>query len=1342
MKKNTSLVTAKLVVFLAILFFSNAMYSQSITINPVGDANSSKTLTKLIEDVFIGGTCNGAISNVTSNTVDVSLVDATSSTIVSSGHKNFAYFTHSGVNFPIDKGIILSNGAATLNSGPNAHDPLSGTSSMGFTASGTADAQWGGDGDMKAILDNRFGDNKASQNATIVEFDFVPNGTTFSFKYLFASDEYIDPSSSIAGMGTNYECSTFQDGFAFILTSPTVPGEIPNDTGITGKNIALINIGGVEKEVSSGTIHNNTVMCNADVTPDGAAAYVDLSATAAAKAASPIEFNGRTKLLTASATVVAGRTYHMKMVISDRDDNGHDSSVFLLANSFDASCNATPSTTIDFDGSNDYLHRSSLVSAKASSSMMSWVKLKNGFDGGDIMGQKNYRIFIDGNDRLKAEATSNGGGPVTVTYRLDMRDSYGDGWLNSKGVSVTVNGVALNGGNAYGVPDSGNTNTPTTNTVTFTANVGDTIAITYTTDGFANEMSWDLVNVSDGVNVITNHTNNTNGASESLPDNTASCVSCPGGSTVVVTPNGSAPTLTEDLWCHVASIYNGATGEMKLYLNGELQDTRVGLSGNLSVDAGNFEIGRNAENSNNYFEGAIYESRVYDVALTEAQLREQIYQEVQNNGGKVHGSVIPKDIDGGSLNWVNLIAYYKMATVASGNTPDSSGGSANATLNNMTTTQVRTAPLPYVANASGNWTATGTWEHGNVWDVENLPNKDWAIVQVTNNSKVTTTASHTHLGTIVDSGSELSIENDQLLTTTSYLKLDGHLDLVGESQLIQTVGSTFEAASTGYLERDQQGKSTIYSYNFWSSPVYPTVDGVNNADYSITEILKSDILSSDLSKNIKFIAVGYDGSTAGTTVTLADYWMFRFVNQPDVYGNWFSGHVRSTGDIKVGQGYTMKGGGSAMQNYVFTGKPNNGVIQHAIGANHVYLVGNPYSSALDANKFINDNIASVEDDGDIIGNGTTRGALYFWEHFTGNSSHVFAEYQGGYATYNLIGGVVANPDVDVSSNGTGTIRPGQYVPVGQGFFIEGSPSGGTFEFNNSQRVFKKEVASSPGAGVDYSIFAKTAVPEGVSQSELGINEGTSVSDVQRVYFKFTRPEGSQRELLLGVKSGLADGINYGYDARLLENLSSDCGWLLKTAEEDEKLVIQGIGSIYDNLELPLHIKASEDGVCKFEAGSFADLDPSTEVYFLDKELGTRIRLEAGVAIGFNLAAGVYSDRFYVVFKERKEAILIVEDSEETEEVLVEDSEDAEEILNDLVVFYNGNTKNIEISNPSEFTAKNITVYAVTGQEVVRVNSVFTEVSKVELPVNIASGVYLVRFDYNNGTAITKKLIIK
>jgi len=637
---------------------------------------------------------------------------------------------------------------------------------------------------------------------------------------------------------------------------------------------------------------------------------------------------------------------------------------------------------------------------------------------------------------------------------------------------------------------------------------------------------------------------------------------------------------------------------------------------------------------------------------------------------------------------------------------DNSAYLKNGFLNNIFTIQVQTAPMPYVANASGSWTTEGTWEYGNVWDIENLPNKDWAIVQVTNNSKVTTTASHTHLGTLVDSGSELSIENDQLLTTTSYLKLDGHLDLVGESQLIQTTGSTFESASTGYLERDQQGKSNIYRYNFWSSPVYPTVDGVNNSDYSIAEILRSGITAAT-PQNITFATSGYNGSTAGNNVTLADYWMFKFVNQPDIYANWMNGHVRSTGNISPGQGYTMKGAGaSVVQNYVFTGKPNNGPISLPIGANNVYFVGNPYASALDAHTFIDNNINSVQN-GDVINSGTSTGTLYFWEHW-GGGSHYLAQYEGGYATMNKLGYTTAVSDADVSSNGSGVVIPKRYIPVGQGFFVQGDANGGNIVFNNSQREFQKESGGS-------SIFFKSSEESIITESIVG-------NSIDRVYFKFTTPEGPGRQLLLGVKDGLTVASEYGYDGKRLNEQHTDCGWKI----EEAPYVIQGIGEIYDDLELPLQIKVGVDGVCKFEVGDLSDLDPSIEVYLLDKELDRRVRLESGIPTEFNLVSGEYNDRFYVVFKTAK--VLAVEDNTVTSD--------------DLVVFYNAATQSIDISNPSEFSAKNISLYNVAGQQVVKVTNEYINTKLITIPVSVASGAYLVTFDYNNGQQITKKLIIK
>ena len=61
----------------------------------------------------------------------------------------------------------------------------------------------------------------------------------------------------------------------------------------------------------------------------------------------------------------------------------------------------------------------------------------------------------------------------------------------------------------------------------------------------------------------------------------------------------------------------------------------------------------------------------------------------------------------------------------------------------------------------------------------------------------------------------------QGLTISHYLELDGVIDLVGESQLVQFEGSVLDADSGGYIERDQQGTANGFNYNYWSSSVGP-----------------------------------------------------------------------------------------------------------------------------------------------------------------------------------------------------------------------------------------------------------------------------------------------------------------------------------------------------------------------------------------------------------------------------------------------------------------------------------------------------------------------------------------
>jgi len=138
--------------------------------------------------------------------------------------------------------------------------------------------------------------------------------------------------------------------------------------------------------------------------------------------------------------------------------------------------------------------------------------------------------------------------------------------------------------------------------------------------------------------------------------------------------------------------------------------------------------------------------------------------------------------------------------------------------------------------------------------------------------------------------------------------------------------------------------------------------------------------------------------------------------------------------------------------------PKDGNLTTTVGGNQSYLVGNPYSSAISAKKFIEDNIDAID------------GTLYFWEHAciededsSETAGHNYGGYIGVYGTRNASMGLAANkvtsnddenPNTPSIGNGTYT-EPKEYIAVGQGFFVSSDVDGGTINFNNSQREFIK-----------------------------------------------------------------------------------------------------------------------------------------------------------------------------------------------------------------------------------------------------------------------------------------------
>ncbi|MFT6748875.1 MAG: hypothetical protein ACJAQ1_000802, partial [Flavobacterium sp.] len=273
------------------LFFTSG-FSQAIQVN-----TTTYSVPQLVQNVLFGdGTgatnCSGTISNITS------------STGTNYGSVNgISYFTNTNPAFPLANGVILSTGNVSLAPGPNANGQSQGTNA------------WVGDTQLFNYIQGLGIDPGLTtyRNASILEFDFVPVANNFRFDFLFASEEY----------GT-YQCS-YSDAFAFFLNNVTA--------GTPATNIALVP--GTTTPISVITVRDNAnnTIC-ASVNPTYFGTY-SAGGTSAAANASATNFNGTTVKLTAASTVVAGNTYHIKLVVADRNDTAFDSAVFLGGGSFD-----------------------------------------------------------------------------------------------------------------------------------------------------------------------------------------------------------------------------------------------------------------------------------------------------------------------------------------------------------------------------------------------------------------------------------------------------------------------------------------------------------------------------------------------------------------------------------------------------------------------------------------------------------------------------------------------------------------------------------------------------------------------------------------------------------------------------------------------------------------------------------------------------------------------------------------------------------------------------------------------------------------------------------------------
>ncbi len=202
-------------------------------------------------------------------------------------------FTNLGVN----SGVILTTGQIQTAVGPNDAGG-EGTNNGG-----------GGDPDLDALIPGF-----STFDACYLEFDFVPQGDTLSFNYVFGSEEY-----------EGFVCSNYNDVFGFFIEggteyeSPTNIAIVPGTTDVQ-VSINTVNVGESDGENPSCILTNTEY-------------YVDNGNGENPDPNSTIQYDGFTTVLRAEAPVTPCVSYTLKLAVCDAGDGIFDSGVFIAGGS-------------------------------------------------------------------------------------------------------------------------------------------------------------------------------------------------------------------------------------------------------------------------------------------------------------------------------------------------------------------------------------------------------------------------------------------------------------------------------------------------------------------------------------------------------------------------------------------------------------------------------------------------------------------------------------------------------------------------------------------------------------------------------------------------------------------------------------------------------------------------------------------------------------------------------------------------------------------------------------------------------------------------------------------------
>lgn len=314
------------------LFISLIISSFCFGQNVQTDA-TTYTPQQLIEDILIDSNCieNVVVTNVLGGNFN-------------NTDQSYGYFDATGTNFPFQNGVVLSTGRLQNVEGPNT------------TLSDDDAPNWIGDTDLEDVLQEQ-----NTLNATIIEFEFTAVADRISFRYIFASEEYQE---------NNPNTCQYSDLFGFLIRPA-------NQQQYT--NIAVIP--NTNEPVKVTTVHPEI--------PNGCPAINETYFGSWNDATAPINFNGQTTVLTATANVVPNNTYQVKLVIADEQNYRYDSAVFLEAGSFELNTNLGPDRLVATNNPLCENETTILDAIQPGNNSYKWFK-----DGNELLTETNSTLTV------------------------------------------------------------------------------------------------------------------------------------------------------------------------------------------------------------------------------------------------------------------------------------------------------------------------------------------------------------------------------------------------------------------------------------------------------------------------------------------------------------------------------------------------------------------------------------------------------------------------------------------------------------------------------------------------------------------------------------------------------------------------------------------------------------------------------------------------------------------------------------------------------------------------------------------------------------------------------------